>query len=106
MKITEVTADVMLIQDVAGLDPIHAIWINVGPGIGYVTLMCFGCAWTAYFGAMNGRTIQAFFASVDVDYMVNAMSYRSTLKVGKRYEAYLARIVKAVQEALIVEVAA
>lgn len=82
-----------------GLDPIHVFWMNIKPCEGYVTVICYGSAWTAYFGAMSSGTIQEFFARVDVDYMVTKMQ-APTLKDGKKHEAYLGRIVKAVQDHL------
>lgn len=80
--------------DTPGLDPIHVFWLDVALGAGYVTIICFGQAWTAYFGAMSGKTIREFFASCDVDYIVTA------LKQGKREHAYLGRIIEAVRAAL------
>lgn len=88
----------MEITDVPGLDTIHVFWQNVEPGKGYVTIICYGSAWTAYFGGMSGKTIQQFFASVDVSYLVNKMGITSTFKAGR--DAYLGKIIKAVQEAL------
>lgn len=54
-----------------GLDTITVFWRNWEPGKGEVTIYCYGSAWTAYFGAMAGNTIQ--------------------------YEKYLSRIVSAIK---------
>jgi hypothetical protein len=100
----ESTAEITFVDGGShALDPIHVFWLNDSPGRGYVTIICYGSAWTAYFGAMGGNTIQEFFASVDVAYMVNALSRSRTLKTGKNYVAYLSRVVKAVQDKLRAE---
>lgn len=86
--------------DTPGLDPIHVFWLDVAPSAGYVTIICFGQAWTAYFGAMNGKAIREFFADCDVNYMVTKMGITPALKQGKREHAYLGRIIGAVRVAL------
>lgn len=86
--------------EAAGLDPIIAYWHDYSPGIGSVTLTCFGCAWTAYFGGMMGRDIRTFFANCDVGYLVSKLGYAPTLKQTKKDMAYLERIVRAVKETL------
>lgn len=98
MKVTSVTSETIRIDEAPGLDPIHVFWMNTGEGEGYATIICYGEAWTVYFGAMLGRTIQQFFASADVDYIVNKLSHRRNLKEGKKYEAYLSKIVLAVKQ--------
>ena len=100
IEIGSVSVDAIQIIGASALDPIHVFWMNVEPGQGYVTIICYGCAWTAYFGAMGERTIQAFFSQADVDYLVTKMGINSALKQGKKYDAYLGRIVKAVKDAL------
>jgi hypothetical protein len=98
--VSPVAAEAIRIEEADGLDVIHALWMNVGPGQGYATILCYGSAWTVYFGGMSGRTIQEFFASVDPDYLVVKMGITPQLKSGKKYDAYLRRIVLAVQKAL------
>jgi hypothetical protein len=107
MITTPVTVEAVRIDGANGLDSIHVFWVNVEPsagdfgsGKGYVTIICYGCAWTAYFGGMNGKTIQQFFADVDVDYLVTKMGITPQLKQGKKYDTYLGRIIKSVQAAL------
>lgn len=82
------------------LDPIHVYWVNLEPGAGYVTITCYGDSWTQYFGAMSGQTIQQFFARADVEYLVNALGIKASLKQGTRNTLYLTRIVQAVKDAL------
>lgn len=96
-----VTVEAVQIAGAEGLDPIHVFWLNVDPGKGSVTIICCGLAWSAYFGAMGGRTIQEFFADADAGYMHDAMGIRPMhLKSSKRNEAYLIRIIKAVKASL------
>lgn len=103
IAITKISAvECWNIDGAPGLDPIHIFWMNVDPGKGSVTIICYGCAWTAYFGAMgNDRTIQQFFADADTSYMHNEMGIRPMhLKHSKRNESYLRRIIDAVKESL------
>jgi|SRR6185369_9715375 len=100
MIVTPVNTSTILITEVAGLDPIHAFWINLEPGQGYVTLICYGCAWTAYFGGMEGRTIEQFFSEADTDYLVTKLGITQFLKDTKQHRAYLGKIVNAVKAAL------
>lgn len=58
-----------------GLDSIQVYWRDVGEGQGHVTITCYGCAWTAYFPGMSGKTIRQFFASCDVDYTPRNIQY-------------------------------
>jgi hypothetical protein len=85
--------------DAQGLDPIHAFWMNVGPGQGYVTLICYGNAWTAYFGAMGANTIQEFFRRADVGYLTSKLGGQF-LKASKRHDNYLGKIILAVKASL------
>lgn len=95
MTITPIAVEAQRIEGADGLDPIHVFWVNVEPGNGYVTIICYGAAWTAYFGGMSGKTIQEFFSEVGVDYLV------AKLGTGrKKYDVYLAKITKAVQDSL------
>jgi len=100
MEITNVPADCWKITDAKGLDPIHVFWIDSGPGQGYVTIICYGEAWSAYFGGMGDRTIKEFFAAADTGYMVSKMGITRSLKSGKKYDTYLGRVIEAVREAV------
>jgi acyl-coenzyme A synthetase/AMP-(fatty) acid ligase len=87
------------ITGVSELDTIHVFWMDVSPGAGYATIICYGAAWTVYFGAMSGRTIRQFFADVETSYLVTKMD-SPHLKGRKKDKAYLAKIVEAVKESL------
>lgn len=100
MKVTPVVAEVFAIDDAKGLDRIHAFWIDIEPGSGYVTIICYGAAWTAYFGGMSGKTIREFFATCDTDYLLRKLGIGPHLKSTKRDDAYLTKIIEAVKESL------
>lgn len=82
------------------LDAIQVFWQDVGPGQGYVTITCWGSAWTCYFGGMSGQTIREFFASCDTGYLTTKLGITQHLKQGKKDHAYLGRIIEAIQAAL------
>lgn len=42
------------------LDPITVYVENIEPGKGSITIKCYGEAWTAYWGAMSGGSIEEF----------------------------------------------
>lgn len=100
MTSAPVAVDAIRIDEAKELDPIHVFWVNVEPGQGYATIICYGAAWTVYFGGMSGKTIQQFFLDVDVDYLVNKLNNPQHLKQGKKQDAYLGRIVEAIQLSL------
>jgi len=85
-----------------GLDPIRVVIEQFGEGEqGMITITCYGRAWTAFWGAMATRSVRKFFVSCDVPYLVGCL-VRGTTPTAKRFvasdEAYLARIVVAVQQ--------
>ncbi len=88
------------ISEVLALDTVHVFWMDVAPSCGYVTIICYGEAWTAYFGAMNGKTIKEFFGDCDTGYLTTKLGITPALKQSKRNEAYLGRIIEAVQRAV------
>ncbi len=83
-----------------GVDPIQVFWQDVAVGKGAVTINCYGCAWTVYFGAMGTDTIRSFFADVDVGYLVTKMGNNHPLKQTKQADKYLARIIANIQQSL------
>ena len=99
MMITAMPVEAQKFDGLKGVDPVIAYWGDVSPGAGYVTLICYGRAWTAYFGAMGSHTIRDFFCRADTDYMVTKM-YAPTLKEGRKYEKQLGQIIDAVKDAM------
>lgn len=100
MTITPIQVEAIYLTDLPGaLDPIHVFWQNLQPGQGYCTILCYGLAWTVYFGAMNGKTIQEFFSDASTEYLVGKMS---GVKALKRDQEYIGRIIEAVKMYLAV----
>ena len=84
------------ISEIANLDLVNVYLENIEPGKGRILIECYGKSWTAYWGAMSGLTIQAFFVKADNSYITDRLDY----KAKGRYLKYLTRIVEAVKEAL------
>jgi hypothetical protein len=101
VKRDEVTQ--LTITDAPALDGIQVICQNFEPGRGMITIVCYGRAWTAYWGSMSGSTVQEFVARVGAGYVVSNLvrGMGQRLKRAEKTEdAYLQRIVEAVQMAL------
>jgi hypothetical protein len=88
------------IPEADGLDHIIVYWHDVAPGKGHVTIICWGCAWTSYFGGMGKHNIQSFFASADVGYLVGKMGSTQWLKASKKHDLYLGKVIGAVQASI------
>lgn len=95
-----ITVEAIEIPAAGPLDAIQVYWRDVGVGQGYVTITCWGSAWTCYFGGMNGRTIREFFAECDTSYLVNKLGITQHLKQRKSDHDYLGRIIEAIQASL------
>ena len=78
-------------------------WHNYNPGQGMATIVCYGCAWNCYFGAMGEDSIQKFFARADVDYLTTKLVYTQFLKNTVQHKKYVTRIVTAIKEFLAKE---
>jgi uncharacterized metal-binding protein len=91
---------ITVVEPSGTLDRIHAYWLWDGQGEGHMTLTCWGCAWTCYFGSMPADTVQEFFVKADTGYLVNKLGITPTLKQSKKHEQYLGRIIEAVKTKL------
>jgi hypothetical protein len=100
MRVQEFDTRGVYILDAQALDAIQVFWTNYAPFQGSVTITCFGCAWTAYFGGMMSETIQQFFAQADTPYLISKLGRSQLLKARKKDDVYLARIISAIKEAL------
>lgn len=93
--------EVWSIEPASALDRIHVFWMDVAPGAGYVTIICYGQAWTTYFGSMGKATsIKEFFAGCGTDYMLTKLGIGAHLKSTSRDNKYLGRIIDAVRAAV------
>lgn len=90
-----VGCEIIIFPATVELDEVVAYWRNVGPGKGFVTLTCWGNAWTAYFGGMGDQTIQPFFYDASTSYLVHKLGVTPHLKQTKRDHAYLSRVIEA-----------
>jgi len=91
------TTRVITIFDAPKLDQITVVLQDIGPSKGRLIVECFGEAWAAYWGGMGNATIAEFVRDCGPDYITCKLIRPRMLK---RDEAYLQRIVEAVQEAL------
>lgn len=87
MKIERQTITKLRITDVAGLDPISVYVEDVRQNAGYLTLTCFGRAWTAYWGDTGTSTVTEFILSVNVGYLANCLDRGIEIKVYDQDEA-------------------
>ena len=100
MNVTHSTVRLLEISGAPALDPIRVLLQDTQPGAGRLIIECYGRAWSAYWGAIGRETIAGFVAgcSRDPEYIVRALC--SGTRSSKHDDAYLLRIVKAVQAAL------
>jgi hypothetical protein len=87
----------MAIPAEGSLDAITVFWQDFGPSRGAVTIICWGSAWTCYFGGMSGNSIKEFFAGANTSYLVKKLGITRWLKSSKAHEQYLGRIIDAVK---------
>lgn len=105
MKLTTKPTTMLLIEDLMQpphrLDPIRVITENFEPGKGRIIITCYDAAWVGYWGAMGGKTVEQFFTSCDADYLAGNMGCARSLSQSNGNRAYLVRVIRAVQDALI-----
>lgn len=97
---TPVSVEAFEIPAKGSLDAIQVFWRDVGVGQGYVTIVCWGCAWACYFGGMGNCTIRQFFASAGTHYLTTKLGITPHLKQRKADHAYLGRIIDAIKAEL------
>lgn len=74
MKITQSTIEQIVITDVERLDPVKVMIENIKPGVGNITITCFGKSWTSFWGSMSDRSIQEFFVDCNDSYLINCLN--------------------------------
>lgn len=103
MKIEKRSADIFTIIDPPALDPITVFLENFEPGKGRVTIVCYGRAWTSFWGAISGKRIEEFLLTCESDYIADNLDWGRT-QIVKRLEktdrTYLLRIINSVLAAL------
>lgn len=98
MTLARATVSMLTLTDLKNLDPIRVITEDYKPGSGRIIITCWDRAWTGYWGGMSGRTISDFFTQMDAGYLMGNLV--GSLKQTKAQNAYLVRIIEAVQTAL------
>ena len=56
------------------LDPVTVYLEDFSKGAGQITIVCYGKAWTAYWGGMGEKTVSEFFCSCDKEYLIGNLS--------------------------------
>ena len=83
------------------LDPVTAFLEDFAPGQGQLTLVCWGRAWSHYWGAMgNDYSLDRFIRTASTDYLVGKLMlpYDVMLKRSeRREEKWLYQIVEALK---------
>lgn len=100
MNITSGVGEIsrIYITEAPALDPVTVLMEDFEPGVGRITIICWGSVWTSFWGGMSGRNISSFFCSCDDGYLISNLS--GSKKQTKAERVYLARVVAAVKEAL------
>jgi hypothetical protein len=101
MNVTRSTVSMLTIAGAPGTDPIRVVTENYAPGQGRIIIQCWDRSWTAAWFAMNGQSIEQFFAEAGWDYaMSNLTQGLSGMRRAdaKRSEPYLRRIIETVQK--------
>lgn len=99
MRTEKIELSGFTIYEAPNLDPVMVIIQDVKPGHGRLIVECYGEIWTTYWGGIGNRTLRDFLLSCSADYIRDNL-LPSRKRATKRDEAYLMRIVSAVQEAI------
>lgn len=101
MKVTHGVGTVtrIYIEGIQALDPVTVLMEDMQPGIGRVTIICWGKVWTSFWGGMSGDNIRQFLLRTDDCYIANNLWNDQRPK--KADKAYLLRIISAVKSGLI-----
>ena len=74
MKIANTSCKQRILTDIDRLDPITVFLEDYSHGAGQITIVCYGKAWTSYWGAMGDNTIDEFFCCCDEHYIAKNLS--------------------------------
>ncbi len=84
------------------LDPVTAFLQDFGPGRGQLTLVCWGRAWSHYWGAMGaGLNLRGFLLRADTGYIVGKLMLPCDVmlkRAERREERWLTQIVGALKD--------
>ena len=102
MKNERKSVTMLDVTDAPGLDRIKIIAEDYGQGRGQLAIICWGRAWSAYWGGM-GSDITRFVLAMDAEYIAENLVRGQVegLKRNRSHEMkYLVRIVEAVKQAM------
>lgn len=74
MKLEATTVTMIRISELRNLDPIRVSLDNIEPGKGRITIECYGEAWSSWWGAMSGLSVEEFFVGCDNDYLIQNLA--------------------------------
>jgi hypothetical protein len=74
MKIEESHVTKLLLTELDGLDPVTVIVENYEPGKGRIIIECYGKTWSNYWGGMSNMTLENFFRTAGLDYLVEKLA--------------------------------
>ena len=74
MKIESINITKVRLTDLDRLDPVSVYAEDFDKGQGQITIICYGKAWTSYWGGMGDQTIKKFFCSCDEHYIAKNLS--------------------------------
>ena len=85
------------------LDPVTVFFEDFGNARGQMTVVCWGRAWTHYWGNMGDKTVREFVLKASIGYLVGKLMlpYDVMLKRAEpREEKWLTQIVEAIKDQL------
>ncbi len=74
MDIEESNTIKLHLSDLDSLDPVTIFLEDFSTGVGRITIVCFGEAWSALWGGMGDNKIVEFFCSCDEHYIAKNLS--------------------------------
>lgn len=100
MLVRKSTVERIEITEAPRLDPIRVYLEDYEPGKGRITISCYDAAWVGYWGGVGKSTIAEFFIGCHAEYLAGNLSSARGLKKNRSDQAYLIRVIEAVQHAL------
>lgn len=74
MNIQKSTVTKTYLTDLDRLDPVTVYTEDFSEGCGQITILCYGQAWTSYWGGMGDNKIISFFCGCDEHYIAKNLS--------------------------------
>lgn len=84
-----------------GLDPITVYVEEYGPNRARIVVQCYAQAWTAYWGAHGCKSVEAFVAGCNANYITDNLTWGNNCLYLKRSEKLQLQYVERIAAALI-----